>query len=78
MLKRPYILAILLTCYLLAYVVMLQLNVLPNLTMIMFLLSPLLVLALAYSIIRYGNYDGNDLLENEHWGYQDRPNKKPR
>lgn len=76
MLKRPDILAVLLTFYLLAYVVMLQLNILPNVTMIMFSLSPFLVLALAFSILRYGNYDGKDLEESEQWGYQDRPVKK--
>lgn len=76
MLKRPYILAVLVTCYLLAYVVMLQQNILPDVTMIMFFLSPLLVLSLAYSILRYGNYDGKDLQENEHWGYQDRSIEK--
>ncbi|MEJ8843224.1 hypothetical protein WG954_12615 [Lacibacter sp. H375] len=72
MLKRPYTLAALATSYLVAYVVMLQLNILPNVTMIMFFLSPFLVLTLAYSILRYGHYNGKDLKDNEHWGYQDR------
>jgi hypothetical protein len=77
MLKHPNILTILATIYLLAYVVLLQLNILPNVTSIMFFTSPLLVVALAYSIIRYGKYDGKDLQENEHWGYHDRPDKRP-
>lgn len=76
MLKRPYILATLATIYLLAYLVMLQLNIMPNVTMIMFFLSPLLVLTLTYSILRYGHYHGKDLQENEHWGYQARSIEK--
>ena len=75
MLKHPYILAILLTFYLLAYVVMLQLNILPNVTMIMFFLSPFLIITLAYSVLRYGTYDGPELNDDEHWGYQDRQPK---
>ena len=75
MLKHPYILAILLTFYLLAYVVMLQLNILPNVTMIMFFLSPFLIITLAYSILRYGTYGGPELKDDEQWGYQDRQPK---
>jgi hypothetical protein len=76
MLKRPSILTIIATLYLLVYVVMLQLNILPNVTGTLFFLSPLLLLALSYSIIRYGTYDGQELNDDEHWGYQDRSVKK--
>lgn len=76
MLKRPSILTIIATLYLLVYVVTLQLNILPNVTGTLFFLSPLLLLALAYSIIRYGTYDGQELKDDEHWGYQDRSVKK--
>lgn len=75
MLKQPYILAILLTCYLLTYVVLLHLNILPDVTMIMFFLSPFLIITLVYSILCYGTYDGPELKDNEHWGYQDRQPK---
>ena len=75
MLKRPFTVTIFATVYLLAYVAMLQLNILPNVTAILFFLSPLLLAALAYSIIRYGTYGGHELKDNEHWGYQDRQRK---
>ena len=75
MLKRPFIVTIVATVYLLVYVVMLQLNILPNFTAILFFLSPLLLAALAYSIIRYGTYAGPELEDEEHWGYQDRQPK---
>ena len=42
----------------------------------MFFLSPILLVSLAYSIIRYGKYSGKELDENQEWGYQDRPDKK--
>lgn len=75
MLKHPYISTLLATIYLFAYVVMLQFNLLPDVTMIMFFLSPFLLLTLAYSILRYGKYDGPELKDDEHWGYQDRQPK---
>jgi hypothetical protein len=39
----------------------------------MFLLSPFLVIWMAYTILRFGKYDGRELRENEEWGYQDKP-----
>lgn len=66
------------TAYLLIYIILLQWESLPNLSFIMFSFSPIIIFALAYSIIRYGKYDGEELAEKEHWGYQDRPDKKPR
>lgn len=78
MLKHPTIMTIFATAYLLLYVLLLQLEPLPNLSFILFFFSPVVVLALAYSILRYGKYTGKELPESEHWGYQDRPDKKPR
>ncbi|MDB5119279.1 MAG: hypothetical protein JWN56_497 [Sphingobacteriales bacterium] len=37
----------------------------------MFLFSPLVVLYMVYSVIRYGKYTGKELMENEEWGYED-------
>lgn len=61
--------------YLLAFVIFTQLNVFINLVYVLFLCSPIVVLALMWSILRYGNYKGKEFTENQHWGYQDKPVK---
>jgi hypothetical protein len=76
MLKHPSIVTLFATIYLLAYVVLLQYNLASDVTWIMLFLSPVLLVSLAYSIIRYGKYSGKELDENQEWGYQDRPDKK--
>ena len=78
MLKHPAIMTIFATVYMSLYVLLLQLEPFPNLSFILFFFSPLIILALAYSIIRYGKYNGKEFTEEEHWGYQDHPDKKPR
>lgn len=56
--------------YLLLFLVALQLGY-DRLTWILFLFSPLNIIYLAYSVIRYGKYSGKELTENEEWGYED-------
>jgi len=38
----------------------------------MFSISPFLVVWMAYTIIRYGPYNGRELKEDEEYGYQDK------
>lgn len=38
----------------------------------MFLFSPIVIMYLAYVIIRYGEYKGRELKENEEWAYGDK------
>lgn len=75
MLKHPFIVTLFATVYLLVYVVLLQFNLASDLTWILFFFSPVLLVSLAYSIIRYGTYSGKELNENQEWGYSDRPDK---
>ncbi|HLO38243.1 MAG TPA: hypothetical protein VK173_07135 [Lacibacter sp.] len=75
MLKHYSIVTAFATIYLLVYVVLLQLNWASNVTWPMFFLSPVLLVSLAYSIIRYGKYSGRELNEDQEWGYSDRPDK---
>ena len=37
----------------------------------LFLLSPLVVIYMVYSVLRYGVYTGTELKEGEEWGYED-------
>ena len=56
--------------YLLLFLVALQLGY-GTMSWILFLLSPLNILYLVYSVIRKGRYTGKELEENEEWGYED-------
>lgn len=58
--------------YFLIYLILIFSNVSPNLVVIMFTFSPFLIIWMAYTIIRYGEYTGEELKENEEWGYEDR------
>ena len=61
--------------YLLVFVIFIQLNVFINLVHVLFLCSPIVVITLMWSILRYGNYEGKEFTKDQHWRYQDRPGK---
>jgi hypothetical protein len=75
MLKRPAISTVFATIYLLLYILLLNTEDAPDISFILFFFSPIVLIALAYSIIRYGKYGERELADHEHWGYQDRPEK---
>lgn len=75
MLKHPFNTGIVATLYLLTFVLLLQFQVGMNLVYLMFFFSPLVILSLAWSILRHGRYTGNELTEHEQWGYQDKQHK---
>ena len=56
--------------YLLLFLVVLQTGYY-HLTWILFLFSPLVLLYLVYSVLRYGEYTGTELTEDQEWGYED-------
>lgn len=78
MLKHPSITTLFATLYLLVYVVLLLFHIVSSFTSVLFFFSLILLALPACSIIRYGTYDGKKLHDEEHWGYQDRPDKRPR
>jgi hypothetical protein len=63
---------IVVTLYLIVYTFLHQSGVSLKVLGVMFLLSPFLVVWMAYTILRYAPYDGKDLEENEEWGYADK------
>jgi CHASE2 domain-containing sensor protein len=71
MYKNPIFAAVFATVYLLVYVVFLQLDFLPTVTAVLFFFSPVVLVWLAYTVIRHGKFTGADLKEDEEWGYQD-------
>ena len=64
------------TLYLVVYTVLLKLDVSINISLLMFSISPFLVIWMAYTILKNAPYHGRELKENEEWGYQDEvPNR---
>ncbi|SDH16080.1 hypothetical protein [Chitinophaga filiformis] len=60
------------TVYLLLYCILLQIEYTQWLAVYMFLLSPVLVIWMVYTVLKYGVYKGRKLAEDEEYGYQDR------
>ena len=60
------------TLYLIIYTLLHQSGASLKVLGAMFLASPFLVIWMAYTILKYGSYNGRELAENEEWGYQDK------
>lgn len=60
------------TIYLVVYTVLHNIAVSFDVISTMFFLSPLLVIWMVYTILKYGKYEGRELEENEEWGYADK------
>lgn len=60
------------TTYLIIYTLLHQSGASLNVLGIMFLLSPFMVIWMAYTILRYAPYNGRELKEDEEWGYGDK------
>lgn len=71
-LKDHKLVTILVTAYLIVYTILHQAGASFKLLGVMFILSPFLVIWMAYTILRYGSYTGKELAEDEEWGYQDK------
>lgn len=74
MLRRPSFATGFVSGYLLIYLVLLLQNnqTLHQVACIQLLLSPLLLIWLAYTVIRYGRFTGRELKGGEEFGYEDR------
>lgn len=57
------------TAYLVAYCIMLQVQ--PAIGRFMFIFSPLVVIWMVYAVLKYAEYKGRELGEDE-FGYQDK------
>ncbi len=58
MLKNPNIVALAATAYLLIYVLIIALGLSNDLAFILFMLSPVLMIGLVYSVLRHGKASG--------------------
>ena len=57
--------------YLFAFLIVLHAGY-GRLVWLMFMASPLLVIWMVYSVIKFGKYSGKELGEDEEWGYEDK------
>jgi hypothetical protein len=71
MLRKPAFAVITSTAVLLVYCWLIAID--STAAFLIFAISPFLVLWTAYTIIRYGVYDGRELDKDE-WGYEDKNN----
>lgn len=71
MLKSPTFAITTVTAYLVIFVVISRLYPDLSLMLILYSISPLLVIWMVYIAIRYGNYNGRELREGQEWGYED-------
>jgi hypothetical protein len=72
MFRKPSFPVAVVSIILLIYCVLINFNVSLSLVYFIFSISPFLLIWVAYTIIRYGKYEGKELGENEEWGYQDK------
>lgn len=69
--KNHKVAIIFVTAYLIIFSVAGRLGTPLHVMFLLFSLSPILVLWMVYSILKYGKYTGKILAENEEWAYQD-------
>ncbi|MVT08299.1 hypothetical protein [Chitinophaga tropicalis] len=72
MLRNSKFSIIAVTTYLLVYCVLLQIERTQSVAVLMFVISPVPLIWMVYTILKYGKYNGRELAENEEYGYQDR------
>lgn len=71
MLKSPAFSIVNVTAYLVIFVVISRLYPDLSLLLTLYSISPLLVIWMVYTVIRYGSYSGRELREGQEWGYED-------
>ncbi len=72
MLKNPAFAITAVSLYLLVYVVLAQLQFSASVLVSIFSFSPVIVIWMVYTVIRFGSYSGKELQDGEEWGYEDK------
>ena len=70
--RKPSVAVAVASLYLLAYYILFHYVNDYRYVVWMFMGAPFVLVWMAYTIIRYGKYNGPELQENEEWGYSDR------
>ncbi|HEY1007489.1 MAG TPA: hypothetical protein VGD92_09910 [Sphingobacteriaceae bacterium] len=72
MFRNPAFSIALASIYLVGYVTVLNSGISLQLMLLLFSVSPILLLWMVYTILKYGRYAGPSLGPDREWGYQDR------
>ena len=72
MIRKPAFAVLVISFILLIYCILIGFNVSLPAVYLIFAISPFLLGWLAYTIIRFGVFQGEELNVDEEWGYQDR------
>jgi len=72
MFRKPTFAVIVVSFILFTYCVLINSNAPLFIIYLIFAFSPFLLVWLAFTIIRFGNYEGKELDEGEEFGYQDK------
>lgn len=72
MLRKPGFAVFVTTFYLILYYILFNFQAPTSVIATMFIFAPFLVAWMAYTILRYGEFKGKELEENEEWGYSDK------
>ena len=72
MTRKPIFVVVVVSIILLVYCVLIYLNLSLPVAYFIFSISPLLLVWVAYTIIRFGVYKGKEFNSDEEWGYQDK------
>ncbi len=72
MFRNPACSIALTSIYLAGYVTLLYAGISLPVVLLLFSFSPVLLLWMVYSILKYGRYTGPSLGPDREWGYQDR------
>lgn len=72
MLRNATVAATIVSIYLLLYIILLHSEASLQLMSVLFFFSPVMVIYMVYTVLRYGKYEGKELSSDEEWGYQDK------
>ncbi len=72
MTRKPIFAVVVVSIILLVYCVLIYLNLFLPVAYFTFSISPFLLAWVAYTIIRFGVYNGKEFNSDEEWGYQDK------
>jgi len=70
--KKPALVTAIVTAYLVLYYILFHAGVSENILILLFIVSPFLMIWLVVTILKYDQSPTTDLPENEEWGYSDR------
>ena len=57
----------------LVYVIFISFGIFPAVALLIFIISPILIIGMVYSVLKHGTFEGEEFEENQEFGYLDKP-----